>query len=64
MTEQQKQNIAKAWKLIHDAFPDMHGFINFNLTPSRDYANVTVNESLALEFNGALIKNLNKRANK
>lgn len=61
MTEQQKQTIAKAWKLVHDAFPNFHGFINLNLAPGRDYANVTVNESLALKFDGALIRDLNKR---
>lgn len=61
MTQEQREAIANAWKILHLAFPDMHGSIRLNLTPDRDYANANLEQGVALEFDGGVIKNLSKR---
>jgi len=64
MNETQRSAIVETWQLLALAFPDMHGSIKFNFKPGRDYANANIEQGLALEFDGGIIKNMSNRISK
>ncbi|KKK61135.1 hypothetical protein LCGC14_3017390, partial [marine sediment metagenome] len=63
MTTEQKKLLAETGKKLQKAFPDFFGFIRFNMAKPRDYTLANLEQCLALEYDGTLIKDLGNRMN-
>ena len=50
MTDEQKDNLAKAGQLVKEAFPQMYGSVKFNLSPNQKKIKVKYEEDLQLEI--------------
>lgn len=49
MTPEQKKRLAEIGKQVRELFPDMYGWVRFNLNPSRKSVNVNVADTIEVE---------------
>lgn len=49
MTPEQKKQLAEIGKKVRELFPDMYGWVRFNLNPSRKSVNVNIADTIEVE---------------
>lgn len=49
MTSEQKRRLTKIGEQVRELFPDMYGWVRFNLNPSRKSVNVNVADTIEVE---------------
>ena len=61
MTPEQNKTLGRVGKELQVAFPNFFGTIRFNMAKARDYSLSNIEQCVAVEYDGTLIKNLGTR---
>jgi hypothetical protein len=61
-SEQDNKKLAEIGRQLKAILPIFHGSVRFNLNPIRDYVNINLDQSVCLEYNGKVIKDLYRRS--